>query len=290
MPPEDHDRDRPQGVTTWLVIPYFVGDVGRKNVERPLPPGKGADWWCPSIFVDGKPGNTAFRRGVPLRVSLAVANWGAGTVPAVALVRLWWTEPTLAFPTSAVPIGQTSIVVPPGGAPVQTGHFTVTIPVGASPHVCLLAQVSAPVDGASSVPDPHSDRHWGQLNLVEVAASAAAQGTVVLPVLLANPFAAPRRSAVAIEPMAREDADRLGHLQGRDIRSDADVAAQVRDADGADASLADLQPYETRSVEVTLRIADPAVVAHGFVLTQRLAAEGEETTLTGTLGVLVAPD
>lgn len=287
---EEQNPDLRPHAPTWLVVPYFDGDVGRKGVERPVPPGKGASWRCPSIFVDGKPGNTAFRRGVPLKIALAVANWGGGTMPAAVLVRLWWSDPTLSF-TKATAIGQTTIVVAPGGTPVQTGDFTVTIPPAASAHVCLLAQVSAPLDGAPAVPDPHADRHWGQLNLVEVTAIAA-DGTVVVPVLLANPFAERRRSATAIEPMPRREADHLGQALGRDVRTDgAGIEADLRDADGADARLTELDGHETRQVKVTLRLSDHAggEAAHGVVLTQRLMAEDDENALTGTLGVLITP-
>src|SRR5690606_33597734 len=113
MPPHP---DRPENVTTWLVIPYFDGDVGRKGGERPLPAAKGASWLCPAFRVDGVPGNTAFERGQPFQLELEVANWGAGTLPAVALVRLWWSDPAMSF-AKATPIGQTSVVVPPDGKP-----------------------------------------------------------------------------------------------------------------------------------------------------------------------------
>ena len=279
---EEHP-DRPDRVGTWLVMPYFDGDVGRKGTERPLPPGKGASWLCPSILVDGVPGNTAFRRGVPLRIAVEVTNWGAGPLPAAALVRLWWSDPTLAF-TAATAIGHTTLVVPPGASPVRTGDFSVTIPAGASAHVCLLAQVSAPLDGASNVPDPYADRHWAQLNLVEVT-TVSAEGTVVLPLLFANPFAEPMRSDVAVEAMSREVANHLGQIRGHDIRTDT-AGIEV------DGGLTELQPGETRRAELTLRLSDPPGrgSALGFVLAQRLTAEGEESALTGTLGVLIAPD
>jgi hypothetical protein len=283
---EEPNPDRPQGVNTWLVIPYFAGDIGRKGIDRPLPPGKGASWLCPSIVVDNVPGNTAFRRGVPLRIALDVANWGAGTLPAAALVRLWWSDPTLAFST-ATAIGQTTIVVPPGGAPVRTGTFTVTIPEGASAHVCLLAQVSAPIDGASGVPDPYGDRHWAQLNLVEVT-TVSADGTAFLPLLLANPFAEPMQTGVAIEAMSREEAGHLTRLHGRDVLTDlGGIEVELGDAGGGE-----LAGHETREVEVTLRFSDPPGrgAAYGVVLTQQLLASGEKTVFTGTLGVLIAPD
>jgi hypothetical protein len=206
-------------------------------------------------------------------------------------VRLWWSDPTLSF-AKASPVGHTPLVVPPGGVPVQTGEFLVTIPEGASAHVCLLAQVSAPLDGASSVPDPHGDRHWAQLNLVEVT-KISADGTVVVPVLLANPFEQPMRSAVALETMSRDAANHLGQLRGVDIRVDVDgIEAQMRDADGTDVRDTELRGHETQSGEVTLRFSDPPGrgAPHGLVLAQRLTSNGDESALTRTLGVVVAAD
>lgn len=288
MGSEEQHGDRPDGVNTWLVIPYFAGDQGRKQVERPLPPGKGASWLCPSIMVDDVPGNTKFRRGVPLRISLEVANWGAGTLPAPALVRVWWSDPTLAF-SAAVSIGQTTVIVPPGGSPVRTGDFRVTVPVGASPHVCLLAQVSAPIDGASGVPNPYSDRHWAQLNLVEVT-TISGDGTAVLPIQLANPFAHATFAAVTIEPMSRRVADRLGRLYERDIQTD--VGGVELQIGGEGAARIELAAREVMTVDVTLRFSDPpgSGAAHGFVLNEHFVDMEGDDTPTGTLGVLIAPD
>lgn len=286
MPPEDENRDGPRGANTWMVIPYFDGDVGRRNVERPLPPGKGVSWRCSSILVDGVPGNTAFRRGVPLRIAVVVTNWGAGVLPAPALVRLWWSDPTLTF-VNPKPIGQTTVVVQPGGAPVQTGEFSYTFPAGVSDHVCLLGQVSAPLDGGPGVPDPHLDRHWAQLNLIEQP-EVPPGGEVVFPVLLANPFAEPSWSEVTIEPMPPEEAEHLGRERGRDIRVDAAaIDVEVRDPDGMDLRRTELAPHETRRAEVTVSLP-PDEGARGLVLVQHLT-RGEETALTGTLGVLIAP-
>jgi hypothetical protein len=284
---EEHG-DRPESVNTWLVIPYFTGDQGRNQIDRPLPPGKGASWLCPSIFVDNVSGNTKFRRGVPLRISVEVANWGAGTLPAPALVRLWWSDPTLAF-AAAFAIGQTTIIVPWGCLPVRTGDFRVTVPVGASPHVCLLAQVSAPIDGASGVPNPYSDRHWAQLNLVEVT-TISGDGTAVLPVIVANPFAHPTFTTVSIEPMSRRTTNRLGRLYEHDIQTDVGGVELQVGAEGA--QRIELRPGEMLSVDVTLRFSDPPGRGsmHGFVLNQRFADIDDDDAPTGTLGVLVAPD
>jgi len=287
MPPHP---DRPENVTTWLVIPYFDGDVGRKGGERPLPAGKGASWLCPAFRVDGVPGNTAFERGQPFQLELEVANWGAGTLPAVALVRLWWSDPTMSF-AKATPIGQTSVVVPPDVKPRRTGVFTVTVPVGASPHVCLLAQVSAPIDGAGAVPDPVDDRHWAQLNLVEVAAATAQTGT--FPVLMGNPFDEPMRARVATAPLTSGTAERLAAARGRDVRADRDVEVRLVGEDGGEGSLTELGPHEVRAVQVTLAPEGGHAAGeppYGFELVQTLFTDRDERPRhTGTLGVLVVP-
>lgn len=285
-PPNGHNTDRPTGVTTWLVIPYYQGDVGRKGIERPVPDGKGASWLCPSIIVDGQPGGTAFRRGVPISVEVEVANWGAGVLPAATLLRLWWSDPTLVFST-ATEFARTTIAVSPTGVPLRTGSFRVTIPTGASPHICLLAQVSAPLDGASGVPNPYEDRHWAQLNLVEIS-DAAADGTFVLPVVLGNPHAFVVRSTLTLSPMSREDANLLSTTRGFDIRTDG--AAEL---EGEGAQIIDLPPESERNSAISVRIANAPVGAapQGYVLRQQLsqAGSGEEPILTGTLGLLIGP-
>lgn len=285
MPPLDERHpDRPEEVTTWLVIPYFADDVGRPGVERPVPANKAVPWLCASIIVDDVPGGTAFKRGVPIRVAVEVANWGAGALPAIALVRLWWSDPTLSF-AAATMFGQTSVPVPPTGQPQRVGVFTVTIPQGASPHVCLLAQVSAPLDGASGVPDPNGDRHWAQLNLLEVTA-AAGEGVIPVPFLLANPFPHEARSHLAVEEMS--------HVAVRFLS--AQLGAEIRPGEGAEIDIAegrlvDLPPQSSRWVEARLRIAGTPGPGErqGFVLTQQLWRDGdlEERVLTGSLGVLL---
>lgn len=283
-PPDEHNRDRPSDVTSWLVIPYFEGDVGRVDVERPLVDGKGFSWLCPSIIVNGQPGGTAFQRGEPISIEVDVANWGAGVLPAAALVRLWWAEPTLAF-SAATLFGQTTVPVPPTGFPVRVGTFRVTIPTGASPHVCLLVQVSAPLDGASGAPNPHEDRHWAQLNLVETA-TVAADGTFALPVVLGNPYTFVARSTLTLSSMSREEASLLSSMRGFDIRND--TRAELA---GGGAETIELPPESARQVVITLRFADRprGEARQGYVLTQHLSSSerGEETILTGSLGLLV---
>ena len=287
MPPPDQNHDRPTNVTTWLVIPYFEDDVGRSGIERPLPATKGISWLCPGIIVDGQAGGTGFRRGEPISVEVDVANWGAGVLPAAGLVRLWWADPTLAF-SAATLIGQTTVSVPPTGVPVRVGTFRVTIPLGASPHVCLLVQVSAPLDGAASVPNPHQDRHWAQLNLVETA-EVAADGTFTLPIVLGNPLEFTARSRLTLSAISREEANLLTAMRGFDIRTDGQAELSAGEFETID-----LPGKTARQVVATVRLAEPprGGAQQGYVLTQHLTQVegGERPILTGTLGVLIGED
>lgn len=283
-PPDERHPDRPEEVTTWLVIPYFDDDIGRPGVERPIPPNQAVPWLCTSIIVNGVPGGTAFRRGVPIHIAVEVANWGAGALPAIALVRLWWSDPTLSF-ASATLFGQTSVPVPPTGQPQRVGDFTLTIPEGASPHVCLLAQVSAPLDGASGVPDPHGDRHWAQLNLLEVTA-ATGESVFPVPFLLANPFPHEARSRVAVEEMPHAAVRLLSEQLGIEIRPGEGAEIEIRGE-----RLLNLPPQSSQWVEAWLRVPGPPGPGErqGYVLTQLLWRDGdpEERVLTGSLGVLL---
>jgi hypothetical protein len=285
MPPPDEHPDRgPQQVTTSVVIPYFAGDIGRPGVERPIAPGQAVSWLCNAIVVDGIPGNSAFRRGVPIRVAVDVANWGAGALPAIVLVRLWWSDPTLSF-AAATLFAQTSVPVLPTGQPRRVGDFIVTIPPAASPHVCLLAQVSAPLDGASGVPDPNGDRHWAQLNLVE--ATPQADGTFAVPFVLANPFPMTMRGRLSVGAMSDLALRQISDQRGVEVRTADGLEVDFRD-DG----LVDLPAQTSRLTTARMRLpAQPAPgERYGCVLTQRLWQDGDaqERVHQGSLGVLLA--
>ena len=150
--------------STYLVVPYFSGDIGQPGIDRPLPPAAApgvVSWACPSIKVGGPPGT--FIPGDPLSVTVTVANHGAGTGVAIVNVAVWWADPTTAFTLTHLH-GQSVVAVPSRGGVVTTKPIVNVIPISAPSHICLLVRVSSPADGPKTgAPiDPVSDRHWAQ--------------------------------------------------------------------------------------------------------------------------------
>ena len=169
---QEHDEGS-ASISTYLVVPYFPADRGRPTIERPLNASI-PSWLCPSIIVNGQPGKNAFQRGTPTSVTVDVSNWGTGTVTAPVQVWLWWADPSVGF-TNKTLLGQSVVAVPTGGGVRRSPPIVGTIPTSAPPHVCLLAYVSSPLDSlpAGSPVDPVNNRHWAQLNIVEITTSAS---------------------------------------------------------------------------------------------------------------------
>jgi hypothetical protein len=283
MPPNDH-REGPDEVGTWLVIPYFEDDNG---TERPVPSAKAISYLCRSIVVDGQPGVFALRRGQPMQVTVDVANWGAGSLPAVAQIRVWWSDPTVGF-AAAHPFGQAVVIVPPDGKPVRSDVMIGTIPETAPNHVCLLANVAAPLDGAgkSAVPDPAGDRRWAQANLTEVV--AAADGSFEMPFLAGNPFDAAASARIALRPLGEAELGLMSHMVQRDVRTLQPENVAITAPDGPAGDLVELAPRS--QTPLVLRGSFPDGVPEGvevhLALTQRIEEDGR--LLEGSLGVRVA--
>lgn len=284
MPPSDR-REGPDDAGTWLVIPYYDGDTG---TDRPVPPGKAISYLCRSIIVDGQAGVFALRRGVPMGVTVDVANWGAGALTALAQVRVWWADPTAVF-AQAHPFGQALVSVPPGGEIVRTGVMRGTIPLTAPPHVCLLAHVSAPLDGAgkTAVPAPALDRRWAQANLTEVV---TAGGPTPIPFAAGNPFGVAATVRFGLRPLSGAEQELMGQMTGRDFRTLPEPPEVTVETPAGDA-VTDLVLEPGSQTPLTLRATLPQGVTAGteiqMVLTQTITptGDGERQPLEGSLGV-----
>jgi hypothetical protein len=216
---QPNDGHRPgegePSVSTYLVIPYFAGDRGRPGLERPL--NSSIVWWlCPSIIVNDQPGKNNFQRGVPTKVTVDVANWGSGTAAAPVHVQVWWADPTTGF-TSKQRFGQTVLATPTGGGVRRSPPLFGIIPTSAPPHVCLLANVSSPLDSAAvtAPADPVGDRHWAQLNLTEV--SSGTGKPFQLMIWVGNPFDHEAAFEVFVRPVAEEAFGTLARLRNTEI-------------------------------------------------------------------------
>lgn len=284
MPPSDR-IEGPKDVSTWLVIPYYEGDTG---TDRPIAVNKAISYLCPSIIVDGQAGIFTLRRGEPMGVTVDVANWGVGALTAAVQVRVWWADPTTVF-AKAHPFGQAVVLVPPGGEVVRTGVMRGTIPLSAPSHVCLLAHVSATLDGAgkTAVPAPAVDRRWAQANLTE--AVAASDGTVTIPFAAGNPFAVAATARLGLRPLFEQEIGLMRQLTGQDIRTVSADEITVVNAAGEIGTTFDLEPGA--QVPLTLSARLPRGTAEGtevhMVLEQTVVpTEGTlREPLEGSLGI-----
>ena len=290
MPPSDR-VEGPDNVGTWLVIPYYDGDMG---TERPVPDTKAISYLCRAIVVDGQAGIFTLRRGVPMDVTVDVANRGAGSLTAAALVRVWWADPSAIFAT-AHPFGQAVVLVSPGGEVVRTDVMRNTIPLSAPNHVCLLAHVAATLDGAdkTAVPAPGADRHWAQANLTEAVATG--DGTVEIPFLAGNPFGSTATARFELRPLTGPEVEQMRQLVGRDFRTlPAAETVSVENPAGEVLDAFDLEPGASMPMTLRARFSEgvPAGVEIHMVLNQTIApGDREREPLEGSLGVrLSAPD
>jgi hypothetical protein len=250
-------------------------------------PSKAVYYLCPAIIIDGVPGKTTFERGVPTRVTVDVANWGAGSLTAPVQVRIWWADPALSF-IHAQPFGQAVLLAPAGAGPVRSREIVGTIPTSAPAHVCLLVHVAAPMDGspAGSVPDPAGDRHWAQFNLTEVVTDT--EGAFQLTVNVGNPFDRNMMARLRVGALREGELVLLARRLSRDIHMTEPADVEMRLAGEFTEGDVNLSPGEQLPLEIFGRIRNlvPGETV-AITVTQTGTPEGSETPLEGTVGVLL---
>jgi hypothetical protein len=167
-----------KGPGTYLVIPYYSGDLG----SRPLP---SADpfWMCTSILVNGNPyAGQQLAAGQNVELGLDVINYGTLTAPTLCL--FFWANPTTNFTGATVNlIGQTSLSLA-RNALTPTSPVLWVVPEGTPEHICLLVEVTSPADPAPGNYDAAADRHYGQQNVHVI--NAPPGGQIRVPFVMAN--------------------------------------------------------------------------------------------------------
>lgn len=267
---------------TYLVIPYFSGDMG----SRPLP---SADpfWMCTSILINGSPyAGQQLMPGQNIQLSLDAINYGTLTAPALCL--FFWANPTTAFTSTTVQfIGQTSLSLA-RNALTLAGPVSWTVPAGTPEHICLLAEITSPADAAPANYDAAIDRHYGQQN-VHVT-SAAPGGQIRVGFLMANGRAAASRFRLEVTHVTASHRA-LRHIVARHAVSRQAEQIELRrtgakaagDRHGLEAELA---TGEVLDVELNARV--PADAVPGSVIVLQLAQyEHHRHQPMGGLGVVV---
>ncbi|MFC7738154.1 hypothetical protein ACFQX4_20500 [Roseomonas sp. GCM10028921] len=227
---ENDGNDRPSDTRPYLCMPYWLTPFapGAKWDDGQIRPLTKVPVVIPYMCDAIHPGS--YTPGEQFDVRVDVLNSGGGNSAVIAIVSVYWAEPTAGFGTPEF-LGSAPVVSPPSPTAPNTASVTipVTIPLGSPAHVCLLVSVQHPLDKAGAVPDPVGNRHWAQRNLMAVAAVTV--GPTLVQFAVGNPFGeravfnlVVRRTEMR---QARVVADTLG-VQA----SDVPVALRLRDARG----------------------------------------------------------
>lgn len=297
-PDERYARNLPS-----LLIPYwepgqlFVGDPGDRGDIRP-PPGGIVTYLCEGIAT-----LAPYQPGKDLAVTVAVRNWGGGSVGSIAVVRLWWEYPGTSFVKMdpARLMGVAPVLVPPRGATVVSDVMNYSFASLPPPHICLVACVDHPLDPAprapapphALIPAPGVARHWAQHNLSYVA--PAENGVIDFFFQAGNALERESEFLFEVVPFSRE---RLAGLQ-RVVRAEPvrvavryEIAAdsKTRDAYASDRSagsgMVALAAGRQTPMHLRMQLAKPLQAGQfsAFELVQR---HPDEDRLAGGIALIV---
>jgi hypothetical protein len=285
---EGHPDIRP-----FLTIPYWSSPVSGgsgwdKGVDRPLPSSV-ISYLCDAIHA------SPYTPGDPLEVVVDVRNSGGGSSASVAIIVVYWADPTVGFAKPTF-FAASSVAVPPTrSAPGATSTvMRATIPASAPPHICLLVMASHPQDPAGKAADPVGDRHWAQRNLVAVAAAPGAPA--LIPFVVANPFAQAGGFTLLVAPAderhLRSVADAVGSEPTQldaTIRLLDEEGGEVTDSGSRVRASLELGALERRAFQVLVELAGEVVAGRAAPYELTLLDETGER-IVGSLGlVLTSP-
>jgi hypothetical protein len=267
---------------SYLVIPYFSGDTG----SRPLPASY-AFWACAAIKINGAQyQGQQLAPGETVNLTVDVINYGLLTTP--ALVRLFWTDPTVAFtPANLAPglIGQLTLPLA-RGALITTEPIPWTIPDGTPAHICLLAEVTSPGDPPAPGYAAASDRHFGQQNIY--LTTAAPGEAVQMTFTAGNSGPATAHYRIAANSIA-ENLTGLAPILGVEplLTKAGQVGLGPRSISGLGAATLELDLDADELFEVELTAQVPPGARPGSTIVVQLVQYGDEQQALAGIGVLI---
>jgi hypothetical protein len=132
---------------------------------RPLPQNAATPvfYQCPGILIDGAPyAGQVLMPGTEYQLSAKVRNRGG--LEGTATVRFYPSEPATGLNPARLLPGSTPFIVPSGAT--LTSPAVTFIPAFDEPsHLCLFAEVTAPLDPPGGSGSPAKDRHYAQQNV-----------------------------------------------------------------------------------------------------------------------------
>jgi hypothetical protein len=268
---------------TWLVIPYYAGDMGARPLPSSIP-----FWTCSSIKINGSPyAGQPLTADQPFNLTLDAINYGTATT--AALCVFYWASPTTAFTGSNVHLlGQAVFAGGLARGALATSQSTsVTLPDGTPQHICLLAEVTSSPDVAPQDYSAATDRHWGQQNIQVVDAASGGQIRVVF--TMANGSARAGRYRLEATYLTKRF-DSLSHLFPLDtvLHEAEDINFRTLKSRDRNAEVlnAELAAGEILDVELTAVVPSKARPGSAVVL-QIAQYEEHRHRPVGGIGVVV---
>jgi hypothetical protein len=268
---------------TWLVIPYYAGDMGARPLPSSIP-----FWTCSSIKINGSPyAGQPLTAGQTVNLTLDAINYGTMTTAAQCL--FYWANPTTAFTYPNVQLlGQG--VFPTGlarGALSTSQSTSVTVPEDTPEHICLLAEVTSSPDVAPQDYNAANDRHWGQQNIHVVDAVSGGQIRVVF--TMANGSARPGRYRLEATSLTKRF-ESLSHLlaPGTALYEAEDIAFRTLKGRDRNAEVLNVELRAREIVDVEFTAVVPSTARPGSAVVLQIAQyEEHRHRPVGGIGVVV---
>lgn len=292
--PTGHDHPSDTDTRPFLCMPYWItplvpGGKWDDGEARPLTMDPGViSYMCDAIH----PG--PYSPGKPLDVKVDVLNSGGGNAAAIAVVSIYWADPTVGFAKPTF-FGATSVVVQPSpSAPnfATTTVVTGTIPSSSRPHVCLVVSVGHSQDKPGTTCDPVGDRHWAQHNLQAV--TAAASGPTLIQFAAGNPFNSRKAFDLLIQ---RADMRRARVVAGEFHAAPSDMNVKLRLMNAQSAPLSaqgpqirtrvELGPFAKQTLQIAVETDGHLPAGQGIALEALLLDPSHDGRLVGSLGTVL---
>jgi len=287
-------NEHPSDTRPFLCMPYWItplvpGGKWDDGELRPLTKNPGViSYMCNAIH----PG--PYSPSKPLDVRVDVLNSGGGNAAAIAIVSVYWADPTVGFAKPNFLAATPVVTQPSPSAPniATTATITGTIPATAPPHVCLVVSVGHALDKPGTTCDPVGDRHWAQRNLQAVATAVA--GPTLIQFAAGNPFESKKVFDLVIQKTDMRQARTVAgafHVTASDMQ----VKLRLMNVQGAPLSpqgpqartRVELGPRDKQQLQIEAETDNHLPAGQGIALEALLLDPGHDGRLVGSLGTVL---
>lgn len=277
MPPP---HEPPPQARTFVYVTYTNGGFKDTGI-RPLPshPDAPAFYQCPGILIDGAPyTGELLMPGTQHHLSARVTN--AGAFEGSVTVRFYPSEPATGLDPIKLLPGATPFTVP-AGATLTSPAVPFVLAFDQPSHICLFAEVTAPLDFPDGSGNPVKDRHYAQQNL---QFHKVQRGQRLAIPFLAIGAAQRKKHLVAVRQLDVEEGD------GRPRLVFPPGSLRITDREGGvepqERLLVELQRWQSQPLRAEVMIPQEATVgAVGRVVIEQLPLDDHGVGPTGAITI-----